>query len=116
LRDFQGGSQAALSLLWCNGLNTTAESVISHIKFSYPGNEQAVIPAGSESIQLSSLITGFLTEKGIPCPSLFKGLTDALSPLIDLSKIDEDPLFRSRMFLWAGTGAPFLEDGDSLLV
>ncbi|TDL14092.1 hypothetical protein BD410DRAFT_846356 [Rickenella mellea] len=109
LKEFAGGSEAFLSTTWSTCVKNF-ESIRPVLKITGPhSNFVSRLTAALGGVELSyaALLSDFLSGTGLPCPNLFAAVQGSFNQVIDLSQID-DVGFRSRMFVWATTGAPFI--------
>ncbi|KAJ3507940.1 hypothetical protein NMY22_g16775 [Coprinellus aureogranulatus] len=111
VRSFEGGSDQFLSLTWSTSVRY--DSLAQMITFdtgSYP-EMLGTLQLADPSYTFNGLFLEFLQGTGVPCPGLFDEVKASFSPLVDLSGISSAD-FRSRMFVWAATGHPFLDNED----
>jgi hypothetical protein len=97
VKGFEGGPETFFSLTWTSHISSY-DSLSTQPDFCRA-------PASSETnfgLAIGETVANF---QGIPCPSLFANVRGYISPLIDLTTIDQ-PGFRARMFCWAATGSP----------
>ncbi|KAF6762168.1 hypothetical protein DFP72DRAFT_1061446 [Ephemerocybe angulata] len=108
VRDFQGGSEAFLNLVWASLVGPDRMMNILHIRSTPRGLvDEFEISNISESFE--EIVRAFLLGSGFPYPTMLEDLKAVVSPIIDLS-LASTSNFRSRMLMWAMTGQPFFQE------
>ena len=78
-------------------------------RLSFRPNEalSAPIAAAMGGDSLADILSDYFMGSGIPCPALFTEARAHFPDIVDLSLVDT-PNFRSHIWTWAVSGAPFL--------
>ncbi|KAF6744449.1 hypothetical protein DFP72DRAFT_1078515 [Ephemerocybe angulata] len=115
IREFEGGSETFFSLLWSNAVHWDTLGPL--VRYPEPSLRVAeALTVAGIPMSFGELFSEFLEGTGIPCPNRFAEVKASFSDLVDLSGVDH-PDFRSRVFVWATTGHPFLDpELDSICV
>ncbi|TFK17289.1 hypothetical protein FA15DRAFT_661558 [Coprinopsis marcescibilis] len=107
IRNFIGGSESFLSLTWTRRVQY--EALKSLININVPPGVNNQLQEAGVLLSFHNLFHEFLQEMGAPVLNLWDEISGQFSGLVDLSAI-QSPKFRSRCFVWAATGQPFLDD------
>jgi hypothetical protein len=110
VKGFEGGPETFFSLAWTSHISSY-DSLSTRLDFCRaPASSETNfgLAIGETAANFQEIFTDFLKGSGIPCPSLFANVRGYISPLIDLTTIDQ-PGFRAHMFCWAATGSPSVE-------
>ncbi|KAJ6448520.1 hypothetical protein C8R45DRAFT_947901 [Mycena sanguinolenta] len=80
-------------------------------RLSFRPNEalSAPIAAAMGGDSLAEILGDYFVGSGIPCPTLFAEARAHFPDIVDLSLVDT-PNFRSHIWTWAVSGAPFLAE------
>ena len=73
--------------------------------------QTALYSADEDRLSFADRFVQFLKGTGFPCPDRFQDIRGRFGNRFDFSQADS-PAFRPRMFLWAATGAPFINPND----
>lgn len=86
----------------------------SRLSFGTNDPLSAPITAAMGGDSLADILGDYFMGSGIPCPGLFEeARRDGLFPsIVDLS-LEDTPNFRSQMWAWAVSGAPFLTNNTA---
>ncbi|KAG6835572.1 hypothetical protein H0H93_016886 [Arthromyces matolae] len=110
LRAFRGGPEAFIRLI-----STTAQTVEDVIPYLQINSTVEIrqefmilrTTLGQTTIRYESIIHEYLRGEGIPIPSNQATLVELFGRYIDFEQAS-NPMFRTRMLLWAATGSPYL--------
>ncbi|EDR07311.1 uncharacterized protein LACBIDRAFT_299099 [Laccaria bicolor S238N-H82] len=111
-KSFNGGSETFFSLLWTSQVKSyeCIRACIPNIATSQ-AIQTALYNADEDRLSFADCIVRFLKGTGLPCPDRFQDIKGRFGNRFDFSQVDS-PAFRPRMFLWAATGAPFIDPND----
>ncbi|TFK18358.1 hypothetical protein FA15DRAFT_709940 [Coprinopsis marcescibilis] len=109
---FQGGSDAFLACTWMTQVEYSSLRSMLSISISSLFSSQLRAAGIREFFQ--ELFHEFLQGLGVPSQAEWDAVKDRFAH-VGLSSIDM-PQFRSRMFVWAATGHPFLDGSNYINV
>ncbi|KAJ6467428.1 hypothetical protein C8R45DRAFT_1106169 [Mycena sanguinolenta] len=111
IQGFVGGSENFLA----NIMTSVVGPLTLITRLSFRPNEalSAPIAAAMGGDSLADILGDYFVGSGIPCPTLFAEARAHFPDIVDLSLVDT-PNFRSHIWTWAVSGAPFLaqDTGD----